>query len=158
VGAVLTMDTTVPGLATGEVSDAQLSWLYDVTRARQPALLFMHHPPFSTRIAALDAIGLVNADRLAAWLRRKPQIQGVFAGHVHRPIFTTCGGALACTAPALVHQFAPGARAGERLTYTLEPPGFLLIDWDGVAPSVEVVPLAVAPEIAPTRAARKSAV
>jgi 3',5'-cyclic-AMP phosphodiesterase len=150
VGVVLTLDTTIPGSAGGEMADAHLSWLYEVTRARQPALLFMHHPPFACGIAPLDTIGLANADRLVSWLRHKPQIRGVFAGHVHRPIFTICGGVLACTAPALVHQFGLNLRAREPLSYTLDQPGFLLIDWNGEAPTVHVVPLSVPAEIVPS--------
>lgn len=140
-GAVLTLDTTIPGSPAGEMADAHLSWLYEMTRSRQPALLFMHHPPFPCGIAPLDAIGLANADRLVSWLRHKPQIRGVFSGHVHRPIFTTCGGVLACSAPSLVHQFALDLREREPLAYTFDPPGFLLIDWDGEAPTVHVVHL-----------------
>ena len=51
-------------------------------------MIAMHHPPLLTGVAPWDELGLPAADRraLGAVLERHPQVQRLFAGHVHRLI------------------------------------------------------------------------
>lgn len=149
---VLCLDTVIAGEEGGEIGDAQIAWLDAACPATAgsthdlPTLLFLHHPPFATGIAGMDAIACRGGDRLAAWLARRPQVCALACGHVHRAVFTQFAGRAAMTAPSVAHQIvcdltgAPGA-----LAWCREPPGLLLHRWaDGTLVS-HVLPVAEAP-------------
>ncbi len=91
-------------------------------------LIFMHHPPFVTGIAQMDAHGLANAGEFAEVIRRHPQIERIVAGHLHRPIQSRVGGTLASTAPSTAHQVALDLEE-QPLAFTMEPPACQLHFW-----------------------------
>jgi 3',5'-cyclic AMP phosphodiesterase CpdA len=125
------LDTVIPGKGGGAMCAARLDWL-DATlaeRPAQPTLILMHHPPFRTGIAHMDAIGLDNAAGLAAVLRRHPQAERIICGHLHRPIQCRWAGALASTAPSVAHQVALDLRPDGPSAFVMEPPGFQLHIW-----------------------------
>ncbi|MBP6632270.1 MAG: phosphodiesterase [Kofleriaceae bacterium] len=129
------LDTVVPGKPSGELCAERLAWL-DARLAEQPTrptLVFMHHPPFSTGIAAMDAMGLAGADALAAVLRRHPQVERVACGHQHRPITRRFAGTVAMVAPATAHQLALTLPPGRELALVMEPPACALHLWLGEA-------------------------
>jgi 3',5'-cyclic-AMP phosphodiesterase len=119
------LDTLIPGSGAGMLCSARLAWL-DRTLAAgadRPTIVAMHHPPFVTGIAHMDAIGLNNRDEFAAVIARHRQVERILCGHVHRPIVGTVAHAVASIAPAACHQLeftlgdAPGA-------WNLEPAAF----------------------------------
>ena len=147
-GDLLLLDTTVHHRSHGKFGDSQHDWLQERIRPGVPTLLFIHHPPFATGIGGMDGIALHEAERLSGWLATQPNVQGVFCGHVHRPVFTQWAGKPVVIAPSTAHQIAldlDGPASG--LRYTMEPPGLLLIRWTGEAPVVHVLPVAMTPAV-----------
>lgn len=128
---VVLIDSIVPGAPHGALDADTLRWL-DATlaaSAARPALLFLHHPPFVTGIAHMDAQNLRNAADLAAILRRHPRARLVAAGHVHRPTFTTFAGVAATICPAPNHAVALDLDARLPPSFRVEPPAFHLHVW-----------------------------
>jgi Icc protein len=126
------LDTLVPQEGRGELCGERLAWL-DTTlsqRPAQPTLLLMHHPPFETGIAHMDAIGLTGSDAFADIVSRHPQIEAILCGHLHRNIQTTVGGRRVLTAPSPAHQVALDLRPGAPSGFRMEPPGYLLHWWN----------------------------
>jgi predicted phosphodiesterase len=83
------LDTVIPGLATGQVSAEQLSWLDDLAAAaEQPLLVFGHHHPWmpgsNTREPGYFGINPDDSEKLVDVVARRPTIAGYFAGHTHR--------------------------------------------------------------------------
>jgi len=127
---LIALDTLDPGRVGGLLCAQRLGWLaarLEEAPAR-PTLIFMHHPPFATGIAQMDAHGLANAGEFAGVVRRHSQIERIVAGHVHRPIQSRVGGALASTAPSTAHQVALDLEE-QPLAFTMEPPACQLHVW-----------------------------
>jgi 3',5'-cyclic AMP phosphodiesterase CpdA len=131
---IVALDTLVPGLPSGRLSDAQLHWLYArlAEAPDRPTIIALHHPPFTTGIGHMDAMGLDPSagDRLAELVRRHPHVERIVAGHLHRSITRRFAGSLAMTVPSCAHAVAldlePGVRAG---TWSREPPAVALHLW-----------------------------
>lgn len=126
---LIALDTVVPDAPHGELCEERLAWLERrLSEAPQrPTVVAMHHPPFATGIAQMDALGLLKGGpELEALLRRHPQVERLLCGHLHRPIQRRFGGTLAMTVPSTAHQIhldlAPEAPA----LFCLEPPGYAL--------------------------------
>jgi Icc protein len=125
------IDSTVPGEPHGMLAEQTLAWL-DVTlgaSSTRPALLFLHHPPFTTGIAHMDVQNLRNADDLAATLRKHVRARLVAAGHVHRATLTTFAGIAATICPAPNHAVALDLDGHLPPSFTVEPPAFHLHVW-----------------------------
>jgi 3',5'-cyclic AMP phosphodiesterase CpdA len=147
-GSLLLLDTVVEGEEAGEVAEGQLEWLNSACPAGRPTLLFMHHPPFVTGIAALDAIACRGSDRLAAWLEDRSNVEAILCGHVHRHVASRFAGRPALTAPSPAHQIALRLREGRPLAYTAEPGGLLCHLWlPGRSLTSHLLPIAAAAEI-----------
>jgi 3',5'-cyclic AMP phosphodiesterase CpdA len=128
---LLLIDSSVRGAPHGLLDPDTLRWL-DATLAAattRPALLFLHHPPFVTGIAHMDAQNLRNADNLAAILQRRPRARLVAAGHVHRATLTTFAGIAATICPAPNHAVALDLDAHLAPSFKVEPPAFHLHAW-----------------------------
>ncbi len=130
---IIGLDTLIPGEDGGRLCAAQLSRL-DSTLALapdRPTLILMHHPPFLTGMAGMDAIGLEGREAFAEVVRRHKQILRILCGHVHRAIDRPFAGTIAGTAPSTAHQLfldlEPDARANR---FILEPGGYQLHLWD----------------------------
>jgi 3',5'-cyclic AMP phosphodiesterase CpdA len=125
------LDTTILGNDAGLLCEERLDWLaarLDEASDR-PTLLFMHHPPFLTRMQEMDALTCANGDKLRALLADHPQVERVICGHVHRPIQTRWEHALVSVSPSTAHQLYLDFNT-ELTGYVLEPPGFQLHMWD----------------------------
>ncbi|GAB4208788.1 MAG: phosphodiesterase [Tibeticola sp.] len=124
---VVALDTVVPGAPHGALCAIRLRWL-DETLAQAPdapTLLAMHHPPFETDIAHMDAMGLrEGGEALAAVLGRHPQVRRIVCGHLHRSIVGSFAGVSAMTAPSTAHQIALDWRDEGLAAWRAEPPGF----------------------------------
>lgn len=119
------LDTSVPGAAHGEITEARAPWLAEALSARRPTLLAMHHPPFGTGIAHMDAIGLRGGERLADALRPAPPL-AVACGHIHRTIMGTVAGVPARVAPSCAHAVALDLTPDGPACFAMEPPGVAL--------------------------------
>lgn len=129
---LVALETLVPGEGGGMLCEERLSWLDGALRAapNRPALVMMHHPPFSTGIAYMDGMGLKNTVALAEIVARHPQIERIACGHLHRGIDRRFAGTVAGTAPSTAHQVQLDLRPGARLHFRFEPPGYQLHLWE----------------------------
>ncbi len=129
---LIALDTVVPRQSHGELHAAQLAWLERKLQAcaGEPVLLFMHHPPLPTGLAAMDACSLLEGSAaLAALVRGHGAVQGLLCGHLHRPVQMQFGGAPLHVAPSLAHQIALDLRPDAPLRARLEPPKVSLHRW-----------------------------
>ncbi|HUF32132.1 MAG TPA: metallophosphoesterase [Acidimicrobiales bacterium] len=83
------LDTSLPRLPTGGVSDDQLEWLDELaSRADRPVLVFGHHhawdPGSRTRSPTYFGINPDDSERLVEVVARRRSIVGYLAGHTHR--------------------------------------------------------------------------
>jgi Icc protein len=128
---VILLDSSIPGKPHGELAAPTLQWL-DATLARsphQPALLFLHHPPFRAGIWHMDRQNLLNAGELAAIVRKHPRVQRVAAGHVHRATLTTFAGVASTICPAPNHAVDLDLGQLREPSFKVEPPAFHLHVW-----------------------------
>jgi 3',5'-cyclic AMP phosphodiesterase CpdA len=127
------IDTLVPGASGGRLCPERLAWL-DARLGEvpgRPTVVFMHHPPFLTGMAAMDAMGLDGSDDLAAVIRRHPQVERIACGHLHRAITRRFAGTLAATSPATAHALALDLPPEARLAVVMDPPAVTLHYWAG---------------------------
>ena len=122
------LDSTEPQLIEGVMCAERLTWLNRVLQAQpdKPTLVFVHHPPFTTGVAHMDALPMRGAAAFAAVIARHRQVLRVVCGHVHRSMSALWGGTLCTTCPSTAHQFALDLGAGMPARWTSEPPGFQL--------------------------------
>lgn len=118
------LDSSVPGAPHGELGAAQLAWLAArlAERPDAPTLVFVHHPPFATGIAHMDAMNLKDGDALLDLLARHPQVLHLACGHVHRAIGTVARGVAVSVAPSPAHAIVLDLAAAREPGFTLEPP------------------------------------
>ena len=126
------LDTTLPGRHDGRFDAEREAWLDEALSAEpdRPTVVFTHFPPFETGLRFMDLAGLLDADRLRATIERHPQVRLLTCGHLHRPIQTTIGAALATTCPSTGNQLGLDLDS-DRAGAVDEPPAFQLHRWDG---------------------------
>jgi 3',5'-cyclic-AMP phosphodiesterase len=118
---IVVLDSSVPGVAFGDLTDDQLDRLRADLAEPAPdgTVLVLHHPPLPSVVPIAGAIELLHPQRLADAVARS-DVRIVLAGHTHMtsagtlagiPVWTA--GALASTADTL----AP-AGSGSRLVRT----------------------------------------
>lgn len=128
---IVGLDTLVPREGRGELCAERLAWL-ETTLAeapQQPTLVLMHHPPFMTGIAHMDALGLTGREAFAAIVARHPQVQAILCGHLHRHIHMRVGVSTAMTAPSPAHQVVLDLDPQGPSQFCMEPAGYLLHRW-----------------------------
>lgn len=131
--SLVLLDDLVEGKPHGRLSADQLAWL-DATLAAEaprPVLLFLHHPPFATGIAFMDATALEAPDALAAVVQRHPHVRLIGCGHVHRSIATVWAGVPCMIAPAPAHAIALDLRPDGGAGFVMEPGAMLIHRWTG---------------------------
>ena len=132
---LIALDTTVRGETGGALDEAQIDWLDGELAAapRDPALVFMHHPPFRTGIARMDTIGLAatSAERLGDVLSRNAQVQLLTCGHVHRAIQVRWHGTVASICPSTAFQYGLNLEDSRLEPSPYEPPAYQLHCWNG---------------------------
>jgi 3',5'-cyclic AMP phosphodiesterase CpdA len=128
---LIALDTNIPGQGGGYLSVERLGWLEDrlAEAPERPTILFMHHPPFPTGLAAFDQIGLENADALGAIVARHPQIERIVAGHIHSTMQRRFYGTIAMTCSSTAYRLLPDLRRPVGLAAIMEPPVCLLHVW-----------------------------
>jgi len=137
---LIALDTVIAGEPGGDLTESQLRWLEEQLGEfpERPALVLLHHPPFATGIAHMDACGLApaSASALAQVISRHSNVQRVSAGHVHRTISRRWAGTVASTVPSVAHAVALDLRVGSPVAagaWNYEPPAVTLHYWDGEA-------------------------
>jgi 3',5'-cyclic AMP phosphodiesterase CpdA len=128
---LVALDTVIPLRGDGELCAERLDWLDRTLAAApgRPTVVMMHHPPFRTGIAHMDAQGLAGRGAFAAVIGRHPQVERIICGHLHRSIQSRVARTLASTCPATCHQVALDLRPHGRSAFVLEPPGYQLHQW-----------------------------
>jgi 3',5'-cyclic-AMP phosphodiesterase len=137
---LVVLDTLEPGRHGGAFCEERAAWLRGILAAAPatPTWIAMHHPPIEAGIAWLDSA----ADepwiaRFADVVADFPQVRGIIAGHLHRPIHALWNGlsvsVCPSTAPAVALDLSPidPDRPDARALITEEPPGYALHRWDG---------------------------
>ena len=132
---LIAVDTTRVDHHDGELDDDRLQWLDQTLTQRpdEPAVVFLHHPPFTTGIWWMDCVGLGGARKLESIVRRHPNVQLVLAGHLHRPITTNWGSTVVSTAPSTTHQVVCNLHPDSLPAVAAEPPMLQLHWWTGDA-------------------------
>lgn len=132
---ILVLDTHVPGQHVGELCEERLAWLAArlAEQPTRPTVVFMHHPPFLTGNTALDRFDLSGTRRLAEIVSSYRNVEGIFCGHLHRPVQARFAGTIAMTCPSTAHQVHLGLGESSVLAFAMEPPAFLLHLWSGGA-------------------------
>lgn len=137
---ILVLDTVETGRHGGAFCDRRAAWL--TTRLGEqpdaPTLIALHHPPVKSGIAWMD-VGVDGAwsQRLAAALAARPQVVGLIAGHLHRPLVTRFAGHPLIVAPPCAPQVVldledeAGGKDRDRPRIVEEDPGFALHLWTG---------------------------
>lgn len=80
----ITLDSLVPGMGYGLVSEAQLTWLRGVLATPTPrgTVLVLHHPPIALDVEVQQVLGLRNAGELADAIRGT-DVGLILCGHFH---------------------------------------------------------------------------
>lgn len=134
------LDTLIEGQGGGILDAPTLAFLSDVLAAAGdgPVLLAVHHPPFASGIAFMDAIGLDGSDRLATVLDASRAQVRIVCGHIHSVMVAAVGGAVALSGPATCSTFVTDLRPDAPVGFFLASGGFMLHDWDGAFRSVHI--------------------
>ena len=120
------LDSHIAGEVAGSLGARQLEWLGAQLRlhAEQPAILFVHHPPFDVGSAWVDAIGLQDAEPLLRVATGARQVKAICAGHVHQTCEKRIGDLQLLTTPSAVLQFTTNS---PELSLDRVPPGFRIL-------------------------------
>lgn len=102
---VISLDTVIPGVDDGALSEAQLSWLRDelATPAPDGTVLALHHPPISSPIRSMAGMALAHPERLAGAIEGS-DVCLVVAGHNHHASAGALGTVPAWVGPALSYR------------------------------------------------------
>ncbi|MYN12466.1 phosphodiesterase [Pusillimonas sp. TS35] len=133
---LLMLDTVVSHESHGQLCPVRLAWLAErlAEQPGRPTIIAMHHPPFETGIAHMDAMGLLEgAPELERLVARYPNIERIICGHVHRTIFRRFGGTVVSICPSTAHQIVLDLRPDGPDAFIMEPSAFHLHEWRGGA-------------------------
>lgn len=122
------LDTVIPREMGGLMDATRCAWL-DARLGEapdRPTVVFMHHPPFLTGLAKMDAMGCAGGGAMGDVIARHAQVERVLCGHVHRPVQTRWNGVLTCTAPSTAAQLRLKLGPEDALEWSPEPPAYLL--------------------------------
>jgi 3',5'-cyclic-AMP phosphodiesterase len=124
---LVVLDTKRDGADGGQLDSDRLAWLDSAldVETTVTTLIAMHHPPITTGIPAMDAIGLPVADRdgLRDVVARHPQVKRLVGGHVHRAIAGEFAGRAVLAAPSTYVQLELDFQTSG-LSFSADPPGF----------------------------------
>ena len=129
---MLGLDSLDEGRASGLLCPERLAWLEArlAEAPDRPTLVFLHHPPFETGIAAADLTRCVGGDALAAIVRRYPCVEFVSSGHLHRATATAFGGTRAGTCPSVAWAVPLDLSPAAPPRLTPQNPAFQLHRWE----------------------------
>lgn len=129
---LIALDTHVPGKPYGALCPDQLAWLdEELAAVSRPTFIALHHPPATTGIHHMDAMGLTGSDKLARILARHAHVERLLCGHVHRPIIAGFAGKIMTLAPSTGHQVVLDLTEESRAMFNFEPPAYFLHQYSG---------------------------
>ena len=106
------LDSTYPDRAEGFIEDAALEWLDAALTAEDgPAFVCFHHPPVELDHPKADLVRQFGEERLAAVIRRHPNVVAVLCGHFHTATVTTFAGVPLVIAPGVASTLIMGWEA-----------------------------------------------
>lgn len=126
---VIGLDTLVEGAPHGELCPARLAWLGAqlAEHRERDVLIFMHHPPITTGLMDMDAMGLLTGRQaLAEVIADHGRVRAILCGHMHRAIMGCCGGAPVRVAPSASLQITFDLREGVPFSFSEEPPQYMM--------------------------------
>lgn len=127
------VDQIQPGETGGLFTTEHAEWLDETLSRRpdQPTLIALHHPPISTYDQLLDRIGLAHAERLAAVVRKHPQVKRIVCGHHHRAVIGQIAHAPLFVCPSTAWTFSLALRPGQPwAARSRETSGWALHVWE----------------------------
>lgn len=140
---VIGLDTLIEGHGQGLLAQESLDYLEQqlATLHNQPVIIAMHHPPFKTGIAFMDAIGLQNTDAFEAVLRRAQckEIRAV-CGHIHSMFVTSLASHVVLSSPSPCSGFELDLRTDAPVGYYDREDGCLLHRWCDGFQSIRIGP------------------
>ncbi|MEC9244210.1 phosphodiesterase [Nitratireductor rhodophyticola] len=126
---ILYLDTLASdGKHHGELCPTRVEWIAGQFEAvgDAPLLIFLHHPPCSIGVPALDRLKLQDTAPLADLLRMRRGLTHLFCGHVHRNVSGLWAGHPFAALKSTHVQFDLDM-TGDKLVRSTEPPGFAVI-------------------------------
>lgn len=125
------LDTLIEGQGGGTLDGDTLAFLQGALHSRPdvPALVALHHPPFSSGIRFMDRIGLDATGPLAEVLGIAKSEVRLIAGHVHNTFIGQVGPCIALTSAAISSTFPVDFRANAPVGFSTAPGGYMLHDW-----------------------------
>lgn len=126
---IIALDSTEPRHVGGYLDDERLAWLDAELSAhpRRSTIIALHHPPFRSGIARMDAHGFENVERFGEIVHRHQHVARIITGHVHTVLMRAWNGTIVCSAPSTAPQFVIGR---SRLGVGVEAAGLLLHTWN----------------------------
>jgi 3',5'-cyclic AMP phosphodiesterase CpdA len=132
---LIALDTVVPMAPHGMLDGGRLDWL--TARLAEapdtPTVVVMHHPPFRSGYAAMDAMRCLDGEALGALVARHHQIERILCGHLHRAAHVQFFGTTATAAPSTAAQLALDLTGTvdptERAIWAADPPAYMLHLW-----------------------------
>ena len=134
------LDTLIEGQGGGGLDAETLAFLEAALShaSDRPVLLALHHPPFQSGIAFMDAIGLNGIEALAGILSRHRGEIRVVCGHVHSMMIANIGGKTALAAPSPCSSFEFDTRPGARTGFFDQQDGCMLHRWESGFHSIRI--------------------
>jgi 3',5'-cyclic AMP phosphodiesterase CpdA len=129
---VVALDSSRPGVPSGSLDAAQLSFLQDeLHQDGSPVIVALHHQPFRSGLAAMDRAGLDEASRagLAQVVSSASNVVRVACGHLHRTLVHPWANTLVSVAPSTAHALTFNLAERARLGWCFEPPAVLVHEW-----------------------------
>jgi 3',5'-cyclic-AMP phosphodiesterase len=129
---IFALDTLVEGQDHGALTVSQLDWLDAqlAVVADRPAIVMLHHPPVNSGVRVMDAMKLVDPERLGEIVGRHHNIERVLCGHLHYTMHARWHGTTVSVSPSAVEQLHLAFIPDAPLASVAEPPGFQLHFWD----------------------------
>jgi 3',5'-cyclic-AMP phosphodiesterase len=125
----------------GHLCDQRLEFLEEalIGAGSRRVIVFLHHPPFTSNFAGMDAIKLINAETFISMLKRHENVQLVVSGHIHRTMSANINGIPQALFKSTVHQMPLDFDSQDSSIACVEPPayGILLLTGEGVVVHTE---------------------
>jgi Icc protein len=124
---IVGFDTIDPGQHGAAFDDERKMWLDAALAGDQPTVLAMHHPPFKTGIAWMDAFGYQRVEELNEVIAaHSSKLLRILCGHIHRPMVASVAGVTATVCPSTVHHIVLDLMPNTKPNLIKDPRGYQL--------------------------------
>ncbi|GLS90432.1 3',5'-cyclic adenosine monophosphate phosphodiesterase CpdA [Psychromonas marina] len=126
------LDSSVIGESHGYLSEETLFWLNKTLEIhkQKSVMLFIHHPPMPVGLGHMDVQNLHNAGDLYDILKRFDNVNGLVAGHLHRPISALWNKIPVWVGPSHSHSVTLDLKPEADSSFSLEPAAIRLFILD----------------------------